>query len=201
MQLGVAIQELSADYDRGRPAVTTRYFYFPYDHPAEALVSYEELFREFSQCALPSDGSLVHVNIRDMDLAAIVSCIDEAAMAAATLLLTNRSVRITQGESVPTLQRLRFLDTVAALLPYGMRARLSVSTGTTGPADEQVRLSFADTLHLRANTAVPLRAAEVVWGTTWRSPAKRISPATTSACSPSGHIAPSWSGCSSQSRR
>jgi len=126
-QVGVTIQKLSADHDDARrPTAASCYFYFPYEQAGETLLSYEKLFDVFSECTLPSDGSQVRVDIQHMAIEAILERIDETAIMAAALLLTDNLVRVTQGEAVPLLQRLRFLDTVAASLPHSMRARLSV---------------------------------------------------------------------------
>ncbi|MCT9931459.1 hypothetical protein N5079_14660 [Planotetraspora sp. A-T 1434] len=72
------------------------------------------------------------------------------AISAAALLLTDEPVCVVGGEALPWLERLRFLDTVFSLLPYGMRTRLSASTWTsstagrwwTSKARNECRLSF-----------------------------------------------------------
>lgn len=77
-------------------------------------------------------------------------------MNAAALLLTGRQVCVTHAHDVQLPERVRFLDTVAALLPYGMRTKMTASTWTSGAAVHQIRLSFAE--------HVPPGAYAIKWG-------------------------------------
>jgi hypothetical protein len=106
-------------------------------------------------CPLSTDKQLV-VSVPTLDFDAVAARIDGTVMRTAALLMTGRHVCVVGGEAVPTIERLRFIDTVAALLPYGMRARLTASTWASSTADHKIRLAF--TQH------VPARTYPVVWG-------------------------------------
>jgi hypothetical protein len=70
--------------------------------------------------------------------------IDPLAMRVAALLLTSRSVCVLQAESVTAADRLVFIDTVMALLPYGFRARMTAATWTRATyRDHHFRLFFS----------------------------------------------------------
>ncbi|MFD0884013.1 hypothetical protein ACFQ08_05520 [Streptosporangium algeriense] len=154
--LGLAIQEWSDRRDRlGRPIADTRYFCVPYGQIADGPVSYEGLYDAFDGHALPVDGPL-GVNVPVLDREAIADRADRTAMSAAALLLTDEQVCVVRGEATTMRERLRFLDTVAALLPYGLRARLTVSTWTDSSAEHRIKLSFAK--HTRDG------AYSVTWG-------------------------------------
>ncbi|MEV8635346.1 hypothetical protein AB0395_27185 [Streptosporangium sp. NPDC051023] len=141
--LGLAVQEWSDRRDgMGRPIAGTRYFCVPYGQAAAGPVSYEALYNAFKDHSLPVNGPL-SVEVPTLDLEAILARADGAAVSAAALLLTDRHVCVVRGESVSMLERLRFLDVVAALLPYGLRAKLAASTWTDSSAKHRIRLSFA----------------------------------------------------------
>ncbi len=65
------------------------------------------------------------------------------AMGAAGLLLTGKHVCVVGADQEPIRKRLRFIDEVASLLPYGMRTRLTAATWVSATADHKIRLSFA----------------------------------------------------------
>lgn len=156
--LVLAIQTWSDEEDRRhRRIARTHYFCVPYaritqpPHP----VSYEDLYHVLGMCSLTTDRQLV-VPVPTLDSGAVAARIDGTAMTTAALLMTGQHVCVVDGEAVPTIERLRFLDTVAALLPYGMRARLTASTWASSTADHKIRLAF--TQH------VPARTYPVAWG-------------------------------------
>ncbi|MFF4418151.1 hypothetical protein ACFYY8_36965 [Streptosporangium sp. NPDC001559] len=154
--IGLAIQEWSDRRDRlGRPIADTRYFCVPYGQVADGPVSYEGLYDALVGRVLPVDGPL-GVNVPVLDPRVIADRVDRTAMNAAALLLTDEQVCVLRGEAVSMRERLRFLDTVAALLPYGLRARLTVSTWTDSSAEHRIKLSFAK--HTRDG------AYSVTWG-------------------------------------
>ncbi|MDH2427417.1 hypothetical protein [Sphaerisporangium sp. TRM90804] len=141
--VGMAIQERSDDRDGlGRDIAVTRYFCAPYAQLAHGPVSYEALYTGFGGCALPVEG-LPTVHVPAPDWASTAAAVDDTAMAAAALLLTGRPVCVVGAEHVPLADRLRFLDTAAALLPYGFRSRLTTSTWTDSAVRHRIRLSFA----------------------------------------------------------
>ncbi|SFK68732.1 hypothetical protein SAMN05216275_13233 [Streptosporangium canum] len=158
----LAVQEWSGHRDAtNRKIVYTRWFYVPYQKLAAHRVSYEALYRALA--ALPVTPSRpLAVSVPEFDPTPLVPGPD--ARCAAALLLTGRPVCVVGADRVPMIERLRFLDTVAALLPYGMRTRLTAATWTSSTARHKIRLSFA--------RHAPENAYEVRWGhgteITWR---------------------------------
>ncbi|GHH72741.1 hypothetical protein GCM10017673_28140 [Streptosporangium violaceochromogenes] len=154
--LGLAVQEWSGQQDgMGRDIAITRYFCVPYAQAARGPVSYEALGAAFDGYRLPANGPLT-VEVPPLDPHVIAGRVDHAAVSAAALLLTDAPVCVVRGEEVPLLERLRFLDAVAALLPYGLRARLTASTWTDSSVRHRIKLSFAK--HAKDG------AYTVVWG-------------------------------------
>ncbi|MFC4586682.1 hypothetical protein [Sphaerisporangium corydalis] len=154
--IGMAIQDWSGRQDGlSRDIAETRYFGVPYAQAAASPVSYTALHHAFDVCALPVAGPL-SVEVDVLDPHAIAETVDKTVMGAASLLLTGKEVCVVRGESVPMPDRLRFLDAVAALLPYGLRTRLTASTWTDSSAKHRIMLSFAK--HAREG------AHSVVWG-------------------------------------
>ncbi|WP_067181847.1 hypothetical protein [Microtetraspora niveoalba] len=150
----LAIQEWSGHRDAtNRKIAYTRWFYVPYDELAAHRVSYEALYHALA--GLPATPSPpLAVRVPGFDPAAVVPGPD--ALSAAALLLTGRPVCVVGADAAPMIERLRFLDTVAALLPYGMRSRLTAATWTSSTARHKIRLSFA--------RHAPEDAHEVRWG-------------------------------------
>ncbi|MEV6863786.1 hypothetical protein AB0M44_22605 [Streptosporangium subroseum] len=158
----LAAQEWSGHRDAtNRKIVYTRWFYVPYQELAAHQVSYESLYHALAGLPVtPSPPLAVHVP--EFDPTALAPGRD--ARCAAALLLTGRPVCVVGADRVPMIERLRFLDTVAALLPYGMRTRLTAATWSSSTARHKIRLSFA--------RHAPENAYEVRWGhgkeITWR---------------------------------
>ncbi|WP_433243282.1 hypothetical protein ACQPYK_39560 [Streptosporangium sp. CA-135522] len=158
----LAAQEWSGHRDAtNRKIVYTRWFYVPYQELAVHQVSYEALYHALTGLPATPSPPLV-VRVPEFDPAALAPGPD--ARCAAALLLTGRPVCVVGADRVPMIERLRFLDTVAALLPYGMRTRLTAATWTSSTARHKIRLSFA--------RHAPENAYEVRWGhgteITWR---------------------------------
>ncbi|MGW3362335.1 hypothetical protein ACWDOR_05280 [Streptosporangium canum] len=158
----LAVQEWSGHRDAtNRKIVYTRWFYVPYQKLAVHRVSYEALYRALAGLPVTPSRPLV-VSVPESDPTALAPGPD--ARCAAALLLTGRPVCVVGADRVPMIERLRFLDTVAALLPYGMRTRLTAATWTSSTARHKIRLSFA--------RHAPENAYEVRWGhgteITWR---------------------------------
>lgn len=155
--VGLAIQSWSDQHDGfGRLNSVTSYFCVPYDQLAEGPVSYQSLYQVFSECSLPAGGPLT-VGVPVLDPQEIALRVDATTMAAAALLLTDEPVCVVGGDSLTMPDRLGYLDAVAALLPYGLRTRLTASTWTDSAAMHRIKLSFAK--HPRAG------AHAVAWGT------------------------------------
>ncbi|MGJ6964286.1 hypothetical protein ACSDR0_20470 [Streptosporangium sp. G11] len=156
--LVLAIQNWSDEEDRRRRRIArTHYFCVPYARVTQPPlpVSYEDLHQALAVCPLPTDRQLV-VSVPTLDSDAVAARIDGTVMCTAALLMTGQHVCVVGGEAVSTVERLRFIDTVAALLPYGMRARLTASTWASSTADHKIRLAFSQ--------HVPARTYPIAWG-------------------------------------
>lgn len=142
--LGIAIQEWSNEDDRlGRDIAVTRYFGIPYfrlDHP----VSYVGLYEALATHDAAHGGE---VSVPELDPHRIAEHVSPGALGTAALLLTRSPVQLEGAEGVPMLQRLCFLDAVAALLPYPMRTRLSAATWVSSTSEHNFRLAFSS--HVR----------------------------------------------------
>jgi len=135
--VGIAIHEA------GRPhAALTRYFCLPFGQLAAGGVSYQAMFAALRQIRLPGGpGQPVPA---DLDTEARPPHPGGPAMRAATLLLTGRPVCVLGADEAGLTERLGFLDSVASLLPYGLRAELSASTWTSSTFQRhRLRLFFA----------------------------------------------------------
>lgn len=141
----LAVQEWSGAYDGlGRGIAVTRCFCVPYAQAALGPVSYERLYRALEGQALPPDGAPLVVDPPALDVEATAAAVGQTAMGAAALLLTGQRVCVVEGGGASLLDRLRFLDTVAALLPYGFRTKLIASTWAPLAAEHRSRLFFAE---------------------------------------------------------
>ncbi|MFC0041343.1 hypothetical protein [Actinomadura rayongensis] len=154
--LTLARQEWSAEEDRyGRRTATVRLFCVPYAALGGTPVSYEELHARFADRALPPDGSApLSVELAGLRPKELGDRVTDQVRATAALLLTGRRVCVIPDAVLSLDTRLRFLDTVAALLPYGMRTSLSASTWTSGTADHRIRLSFSGAVRSGFHTVV-----------------------------------------------
>lgn len=140
----LAVEEWSGERDgMGRAIAMTRCFCVPYAQAASGPLSYEGLYTALPDLAeSPSDDPLV-VEGTALDPAALAGRADRTAIGAAALLVTGQPVCILRAEHIPLIERLRFLDVVVALLPYGFRTRFTASTWTNSAARHRIRLSFA----------------------------------------------------------
>jgi hypothetical protein len=133
--LALAIDEFAAGGQRvrndhkGRPITYTSYFCLPYRLLAERAVSYQSLYRALCEVALPSAGGPpLRVTLRLPAAPALI--FDPLAMRVAPLLLTGRPVCVLGAEDTSINERLRFIDAVMNLLPYGLRAGMTAATWT-----------------------------------------------------------------------
>lgn len=154
--LVLALQEWSDQRDgTGRKIACTRWFYVPYAQVVEHPVSYEGLYHAFGDVVLPPALAIPPFTVDVPAFRPDTVTAGETEKWAAALLLTGRPVCVVGAEGTPLHERLRFLDTVAALLPYGMRARLTASTWTSSTSNHKIKLSFA--------RHAPDGAHEVIW--------------------------------------
>ena len=131
----------SVDAD-GREIVFTRYFCVPYEDLAAGAVGYQAMYEEFSKFTLTGQGRIpIKTKLATPSLG---NPSGGQAMRVAALLLTGKPVCIVGADQTDLLERLRFLDTVVSLLPYGMRCRLSASTWASSTLQtHKFRLFFA----------------------------------------------------------
>lgn len=154
LHLGIAIQEWSGDGDHTRRGIArTRYFAVPYDQVTDRPVSYEGLHNAFGR-RFPPIADPLKVPVATLNGVDIAGALTNTTMEAAALLLTGRPLCFLGGQNLDLQARVRALDAVAALLPYGLRAGLSASTWTNGSVMHNIRLSFTDFAGKNAN-AVP----------------------------------------------
>ncbi len=148
--IGLAIQTDSGNRDGvGRKIAPTSYFCVPYAALAERRVSYVGLYQALCAIPLPDSGGGPPIRITPdpLDPEQIVDDIRQFGIdtlsAAALLLTKDRQICITQAEHTTCLDRLQFLDSVAALLPYGYRARLTWGTWANSATRHRLRIFFA----------------------------------------------------------
>ncbi|NDU75240.1 hypothetical protein GWI34_21815, partial [Actinomadura sp. DSM 109109] len=151
--LGLAIQEWANEGDRlGRDIAVTRYFgvpYFQLERPISYLDLYEALAGRDATTGEP-------VSVPALDPHRIAARVGPDALGTAALLLTRSPVQLDGAEGVAMVERLGFLDAVAALLPYAMRTRFSAATWVSSTSEHNFRLAFSS--HVR-DGAIP-----VTWG-------------------------------------
>ncbi|XVQ10490.1 hypothetical protein ACQP1W_49650 [Spirillospora sp. CA-255316] len=144
--LGVSVQSWTGDADgAGRPIAETLYGCFPYPQFSEAPVSYRELASAvdrlrpggFDPDGVEVAGYAPEELERDLRRE---GWFQRAVVAAAMLL--EGPVTITGGSRLDVDERLRFLDAVAALLPFGWRTRFTASTWFRG-GSPYIQLAFA----------------------------------------------------------
>ncbi|SEG88831.1 hypothetical protein SAMN04489712_12289 [Thermomonospora echinospora] len=148
--VGMAIQDRSDHYDgTGRRIAPTRFFLIPYESLGEYPASYRDLYTELSALRLPETGQEPPLEITVPALDAPTLAADlarlgpESALTAAAHLLGRGRVCLTQAEQTTFDERLRFLDTAVALLPYGYRAKLTATTWANSATRHNLRLYFA----------------------------------------------------------
>ncbi|MGI5324862.1 hypothetical protein [Actinomadura nitritigenes] len=154
--IGLALQEWTQERDRvGRMIAATRYFCLPYERIRQDPVSYEALFDAVVGARLQS-GVPLEVKVPRLAPHAIGERATFASMATSALLLGGEPVRVVGAEGIPLRARLRYIDTVTALLPYGLRARFSATTWAGSTTEHHFRLAFSG--HASPN------AQAVSWG-------------------------------------
>ena len=147
--LALAIDEFAADgqrtaYDQqGNQITYTSYFCLPYRPLAERAIGYQSLYEALRDVTLPETGG-PPLRVTLAAPTARTLAVDSLAMRVAALLLTGRPVCVSGAEVTSTDDRLRFIDTVMDLLPYGLRARMAATTGTRAThGDHRFRLFFS----------------------------------------------------------
>jgi hypothetical protein len=128
----------------GREIVFIRYFCVRYEDVARHAISYESLYEGLRDVMLPeADGRPIQVAVQVQPVMAS-SAERVTARAIAAQLLTGIPVCIVGAGETETLARLRIIDQVMSVLPYGMRGCLSASTWVNNIYTEHhFRLFFA----------------------------------------------------------
>jgi hypothetical protein len=129
-QVALAIHEQIALSDGGGDhSVLARLFCAPFRQLAAGLVGYLPMYEELRPLgAERSDHEPLSMRFPAGSVDGVADSVDPLAIRSAALLLTARPVCILGADRVGLDERLRFIDTVASLLPYGLRARLSAAT-------------------------------------------------------------------------
>ena len=129
--------------NQGRVTTFTSYFCAPYASLAPHGTTYLDMYRAFSAVTLPvRDGPPREVPVTPATRP--IPGIDALAMRVAPLLLTGAPVCVLGADETSLEERLRFIDTVMGLLPYGFRARMAAATWTRPThRDHRFRLFFS----------------------------------------------------------
>jgi hypothetical protein len=148
--LALAIDDFAAGgqrtaHDRnGRKIRYTSYFCLPYRPMAERAIGYLSAYDALRAVLLPeTSGPPLRVTLAAS--ATRTLAIDPLARRVAPLLLTGQPVCVLGAEATTTVERLRFIDAVMDLLPYGLRARMAAATWTRAiHSGHRFRLFFSD---------------------------------------------------------
>ena len=129
--------------NQGRHTAFTSYFCAPYAQLAGRGITYLDMYKAFSAVTLPAkDGPAKELTITAA--AQQVPAIDALAMRVAPLLLTGVPVCVLGADETSMDERLRFIDTVMGLLPYGFRAKMTAATWTRATnRNHRFRLFFS----------------------------------------------------------
>lgn len=133
--------------EAGRPVVFTSYFCLPYLPLASAAIGYLSLYEALRRIRLPAAGSgpPCQVKVDAPTASTAPATVHALAKQAAALLVTGRPVCVIGANSVDLGERLRFIDTVMAQLPYGFRTRMTAATWVRPThRDHRFRLYFSD---------------------------------------------------------
>ena len=163
--LALAIDDFAADRRRtmrdrnGRKVIYTSYFCLPYRPLTELAIGYLGSYQALRGLTLPAcDGPPLSISLFPPTLPVVG--VDPLAIRVAALLLAGRPVCVLGADATSTDERLRFIDTVMDLLPYGLRARMTAATWTRAThSGHRFRLFFS-------SAPCPGRPADqvVTWG-------------------------------------
>lgn len=135
----------------GQPITATRYFDVAFDSLGGLQPGYREIYAAVKDIELPLTKDIA-LPLAAANLDHLADDIEQLGfdwVATLAALLLERPVMIIGGSLPPIGERVRCLDAVAALLPYGFRADLVVGTWTPNSAAHDIRLAFADWAHDR----------------------------------------------------
>ena len=145
--------------NQGRDTTFTSYLCLPYRPLVQ--VSYLDMYQVLQDIKLPvQNGPPIEVTITVP--AQRVLAIDPLAMRVAPLLLTGTPVCVVGAERTSLTERLRFIDAVMTLLPYGYRSKMTAATWTRETyRDHRFRLFFS---------SVPRVSKPPDYAVTWGEP-------------------------------
>jgi hypothetical protein len=159
--LALAIHEFASDgqFDAaGREIAFIRYFCVPYHQLSADAVSYLAMYDAFRPLRLPKDSGppeRVTLEVRPPRVP-----VDDVLARQVAALLLDGPVCVLGADRTEAADRLRFIDTVMSLLPYGMRSRMSASTWTSSSyGTHRFRLFFSN-----APRATDGKDHLVIWG-------------------------------------
>jgi hypothetical protein len=119
----------------------TRFFCAPYDELAAGAFSYGAMHERFATQVLPLAPGQSTVTLHEPHTAYEPSSL---ALWVSGALLANRTVCVLDADGAGPDERLRFLDSVMAQLPYGVRSEMSAATWTDPTyTNHKFRLFFA----------------------------------------------------------
>jgi hypothetical protein len=134
--------------ETGRPVVFTSYFCVPYLPLASAAIGYLPLYLALRSIKLPvhGDGPPLPITVTAPAAATVAPAVSALAnQVAALLVTTGRPACVIGANSASLAERLQFVDTVMALLPYGQRTRMTAATWVRPThRDHRFRLYFSD---------------------------------------------------------
>ena len=146
--MSVSVRDPFKERDHtGRPVWPQRLLVARYTDLATAQASYQTIWEAVRAAPVPApDAAPLALTIAPQPPADLLPVFDEygfdtLAVLAAALL--ERPVAIADGTHRSREQRLAVFDAVAALLPYGLRADLSVSSSVNNTTQHGIRLVFA----------------------------------------------------------
>jgi hypothetical protein len=150
--VALAIHKLAEDDgtgrpdETGRPVLRTSYFCLPYLPLANEAIGYLALYRALETVKLPStDGPTWQITLTSAAATTAAPANGTLAKEVAALLFTGRPVCVLGAGSASLTDRLRFIDTVMGLLPYGSRAKMTAATWVRPTQrDHRFRLFFSD---------------------------------------------------------
>lgn len=142
----------------GRWVMLTNYFCAPFKELSDGTVSYIGMHEKLAGVKLPLDpNGPINTELARSSVSGLVN--DQQtwlAMRAAAALMTSDPVCVLGADHVSYVDRLRFIDKVAMLLPYGMRSELSASTWASPTyRTHKLRLFFANAERGKGDRLVP----------------------------------------------
>jgi hypothetical protein len=142
--LALAINDEADERDATRRKITlTRYFAVPYAEMSARAISYHAVYDAVRLFAVPGvTGPAILLPVQATPPPSPPA--GGLASRVAALLLTGKPVCVLGGRGLPVDERLRFLDTVIALLPYGIRTKLTAATWASSTTPHHFRLFFSD---------------------------------------------------------